>query len=82
MIIESMPQKDFESYFNAISLLSAEEKLDQIGNSSFPHYKKETQQKIRRQLNQVLRRGIKKESSKLITPEELAGKALRSGKNG
>lgn len=66
-----MPYKVFLDYFKAIEVLNARESLDEIRNTSFSNMKKESQEKIRKDLMRKAK-NIRADSGIELAPERAA----------
>jgi hypothetical protein len=63
---------DFQNYVRAIPVLRAQESLNQIMIHSYPHSKKEYQQKIHKKLHKEANPSVWSEQKKAITLDEVA----------
>jgi hypothetical protein len=63
---------DFQDYIRAIPILKAQESLEAITVSSYPHSKKEHQQKVHKALHKQANPGIWDAPKKPMTLEQLS----------
>jgi hypothetical protein len=73
-----MLYSDFQDYVRAIPILKAQESLESITVHSYPHSKKEFQQKLHRTLHRQANPDIWDKPKKALTLEELS-KVLKRG---
>jgi len=72
-----MPYCDYQDYARAIPILKAQESLEAITIASYPHSKKDYQQKVHRSLHKLANPGVWDGAKKPVSLEDLA-KMVRS----
>ncbi len=70
--IRNMLYSDFQDYVRAIPILKAEESLSEIMIVSYPHSKKEFQQKVHKQLHRQANPDVWENKKKVLTLEDVA----------
>lgn len=63
---------DYQDYVRAIPILRAQESLEQITISSYPHSKEDHQKKVHRELHKLANPDVWASHKKPMTLEELA----------